>query len=215
MIPKIIHQIWLGDQSKRPSSLIDTWKEINPDWEHILWTEENLPNLRNQEQFDSMKELAGKADILRYELLHDYGGFFIDADSECINPLDDFLTENKAFCCWENEQLRQGLMSNGYFATEKNSSLAMKIIERISTFDSKQIEKLPNLTAWRIVGPVLLTTIANEMGEESGLHVYPSHYFIPRHYSGLEYNGKDKIYCKQYWGSTHTAQGKMGMEYGT
>jgi len=80
MIPKIIHQIWLGDQSKRPSSLIDTWKEINPDWEHILWTEENLPNLRNQEQFDSMKEWAGKADILRYELLHDYGGFFIDAD---------------------------------------------------------------------------------------------------------------------------------------
>ena len=44
-----------------------------------------------------MNELAGKADILRYELLYEHGGFFIDADSECINPLDDFLTDNKAF----------------------------------------------------------------------------------------------------------------------
>ena len=84
---------------------------MNPSWEHILWTEENMPELANQRQFEAMNELAGKADILRYELLNTHGGFFIDADSECISPLDDFLTENDAFCCWENEQIRTGLMS--------------------------------------------------------------------------------------------------------
>ena len=215
MIPKIIHQIWVGDQSKRPDSLIQTWKDMNPSWEHILWTEENMPELTNQKQFEAMNELAGKADILRYELLNTHGGFFIDADSECISPLDDFLTENDAFCCWENEQIRTGLMSNGYLATKKDSPLAKNIIERISTFPPDQIAALPNLTAWRVVGPVLLTTIAQEMGDESGLHVYPSHYFIPRHYSGLEYTGDGKVYCKQYWGSTHTVEGKKGMEYGT
>ena len=47
------------------------------------------------------------------------------------------------------------------------------------------------------------------------MNVYPSHYFIPRHYTGLQYEGNDKIYAEQYWGSTETMNGKMGMQYGS
>jgi hypothetical protein len=50
---------------------------------------------------------------------------------------------------------------------------------------------------------------------ECGMNVYPSHYFIPRHYTGLQYEGNDKIYAEQYWGSTETMNGKMGMQYGS
>ena len=213
-IPKIIHQIWVGDQSKRPVEMMETWKEKNPTWDYRFWSEENMPKLRNQAQFDAMNELAGKADILRYELLYNYGGFFIDADSICVNPLDDFFTENKAFCCWENEQIREGLMSNGYFATEKNSPLAERLIVRIGTYPVEEVAKLPNLTAWQVVGPVLLTDTVGSM-PECGMKVYPSHYFIPRHYTGLQYEGNDKIYAEQYWGSTETMNGKMGMQYGS
>ena len=213
MIPKIIHQIWLGDQSKRPSEMMETWKEKNPTWEYRFWSEENLPELRNQKQFDAMVELAGKADILRYELLYDHGGFFIDADSICVNSLDDFFIDNKAFCCWENEKIRQGLMSNGYLATEKNNPIVKKMIDHISTYPVDAVRQLPNLTAWRVVGPVLLTETVNSM-PDCGMKIYPSHYFIPRHYTGLEYEGEDKIYSEQYWGSTHTVNGKMGMQYG-
>jgi len=213
-IPKIIHQIWVGDQSKRPVEMMETWKEKNPTWDYRFWSEENMPKLRNQAQFDAMNELAGKADILRYELLYDHGGFFIDADSVCVNPLDDFFTENKAFCCWENEQIREGLMSNGYFATEKNSPLAERLIARIGTYPVEEVAKLPNLTAWQVVGPVLLTETVRSM-PECGMNVYPSHYFIPRHYTGLQYEGNDKIYAEQYWGSTETMNGKMGMQYGS
>ncbi len=213
-IPKIIHQIWVGDQTKRPVEMMETWKEKNPTWDYRFWSEENMPKLRNQAQFDAMNELAGKADILRYELLYDHGGFFIDADSVCVNPLDDFFTENKAFCCWENEQIREGLMSNGYFATEKNSPLAERLIARIGTYPVEEVAKLPNLTAWQVVGPVLLTETVRSM-PECGMNVYPSHYFIPRHYTGLQYEGNDKIYAEQYWGSTETMNGKMGMQYGS
>ena len=212
-IPKIIHQIWVGDQSKRPVEMMETWKEKNPTWEYRFWSEENLPKLRNQLQFDAMNELAGKADILRYELLYDYGGFFIDADSVCVNGLDNFFIENKAFCCWENEKIREGLMSNGYLATEINSPIAKSMIDKISTYPPIQVAKLPNLTAWQVVGPVLLTETVNSM-PECGMNVYPSHYFIPRHYTGLQYEGDDKIYAEQYWGSTETINGKMGMNYG-
>ena len=54
MIPKIIHQIWLGDQSKRPNEFIKTWVDMNPSWKHILWTESNIPNLVNQKSTTSI-----------------------------------------------------------------------------------------------------------------------------------------------------------------
>ncbi|HCT52382.1 MAG TPA: mannosyltransferase, partial [Balneola sp.] len=54
MIPKIIHQIWIGDQSKRPSEMMKTWQDMNPDWEYMLWTDDNLPQIANRVQFDAM-----------------------------------------------------------------------------------------------------------------------------------------------------------------
>jgi inositol phosphorylceramide mannosyltransferase catalytic subunit len=214
MIPKIIHQIWIGDQSKRPTEMIQTWQDKNPDWEHMLWTDDNLPKIANKIQFDAMKELAGKADILRYELLQDFGGFFIDADSICTKPLDDFFVENDSFCCWENEYIRTGLMCNGYLAACKDNQLMGHLRARISMIPKEVLESAPNLTAWQITGPGLLTDTVKKT-QYSKLRIYPSHYFLPRHYSGLETEFKNEpIYSEQYWGSTETIQGKVGMTYG-
>ena len=33
--------------------------------------------------------------------------------------------------------------------------------------------------------------------------IFPSHYFIPVHYVGLVYEGNDKVYAKQLFGSTN------------
>ena len=216
MIPKIIHQIWLGDQSKRPNEFIKTWVDMNPSWKHILWTESNIPNLVNQIQFDAMNELAGKADILRYELLYYHGGFFVDADSECIKALDNNFLQNDLFCCWENEIITPKLMSNGYLACTQKSKIMVNLIAAISQLKKEYISNLPDLNAWKVVGPVLLTNIVNEYNKSNSpelIKIYPSHYFIPKHYSGLEHFGDDQVYAKQYWGSTSTVEGKAGMQY--
>ena len=215
MIPKIIHQIWIGDQSKRPSEMMKTWQDMNPDWEYMLWTDDNLPQIANRVQFDAMKELAGKADILRYELLQEHGGFFIDADSICTKPLDDFFVENDSFCCWENEYIRTGLMCNGYLAACKGNQLMGHLQARISMIPKEVLESAPKLTAWQITGPGLLTDTVKKT-QYSKLRIYPSHYFLPRHYSGLETEFKNEpSYSEQYWGSTETINGKVGMTYGS
>ena len=107
MIPKIIHQFWIGPKPP-PFQLMETWRKMNPGWDYTFWDENRLktlfPNgLRNQQQYDDMEELCGKCDIARLEILNNYGGFFIDADSICIAPLDDFLLINDSFTCYENE----------------------------------------------------------------------------------------------------------------
>ena len=173
-----------------------TWVEMNPDWEYKLWTEENLPELKCQKKFDEMKHYHGKADILRYELLYNYGGFYIDAYSECILPLDDFLLDNDSFAGYENEQVRGGLIANGYIASIKENELMRILMDKINKMSDVNAQP-----AWMMTGPKLVTDTVNEFGY-SKLKVYPSHYFIPRHYSGVEYRGDGKVFAKQYWGST-------------
>ena len=105
-IPKIIHQMWIGKNPNPFVKEMQDWKEKNPDYEYKLWTDDNIPKLRNQKQYDEIKQWCGKGDILRYELLYDYGGIYLDSDTVCVNPLDDFLLENDSFLCWENEVAR-------------------------------------------------------------------------------------------------------------
>ena len=41
MIPKIIHQIWIGPRPA-PEKLMATWKEKNPSFEYIRWSEKEF-----------------------------------------------------------------------------------------------------------------------------------------------------------------------------
>tara|TARA_R110000824_G_scaffold305093_1_gene492913 strand:+ start:217 stop:777 length:561 start_codon:yes stop_codon:yes gene_type:complete len=174
---------------------------MNPEWEHKLWTEENLPPLKCQEHFDAMDELAGKADILRYEILFNEGGVYIDADAECIKPLDNFFLDNDSFCCWENEYVRAGLLANGYLGAIKGNTLMGYIINNINQIPIKLVRDLPPLSAWQTVGPTLLTKMVQHLTYHK-ITVYPSHYFIPVHYSGVDQSYKSNIYGKQYYMST-------------
>jgi hypothetical protein len=36
-IPKKLHVIWVGDESKRPDHWIQTWRDKHPTWEFRLW----------------------------------------------------------------------------------------------------------------------------------------------------------------------------------
>lgn len=92
-IPKIIHQIWLGS-SVPPvyESYMRSWREHHPDWDYMLWTDDNvnaLFPLYNQEFYDQAENYGTKSDILRWELLYRFGGLYVDTDYECLNPLDE------------------------------------------------------------------------------------------------------------------------------
>ena len=110
MIPPIIHQLWIGNK-KAPSKHMNTWKHKNDHMDYINWTEKEISR-RNfkfecHKQIEDMEEINGKADIMRWELLYHYGGVFLDADSICIEPIDDSLMKTKAFAGWEQEQVDQ------------------------------------------------------------------------------------------------------------
>lgn len=91
-IPKIIHQIWLGSPfPEKYKKFQESWIRHHPGWEYRLWTDKDIEEfgLANKEQYRFARNYGEKSDIARYEILHRYGGVYVDTDYECLKPLDD------------------------------------------------------------------------------------------------------------------------------
>ena len=137
-IPKIIHQLWIGEKPA-PIKLMNTWKEKNPDFEYIYWNEDEIKKrnfkFKCQDKIDEIEEINGKADIMRWEILYKYGGIFLDADSICIEPMNEELYEKKCFASWEQENVRKGLIATGTMGFPKKHPLVKGAIHWILNND--------------------------------------------------------------------------------
>lgn len=200
-IPKIIHQIWIGPHTP-PTSMMTTWHSNHPDFEYILWTEDEVRRrgfvFKTQAKMDIMKEYCGIADLMRYEILYEYGGVFVDADSICLNPFDDYFMLNTSFLTFENENVRKGLISNGTIGFIKGHPLMRDIIDWILTPESTSF--IQKYRAWYSVGPQRLTELI-KTNKYLDMLIYPSYCFLPHHFTGDKYLGHKKIYAYQEWGT--------------
>jgi mannosyltransferase OCH1-like enzyme len=87
-----LHQIWLGEAPFPYAVERESWHRLHPDWQHRLWTERDLPaDLELKEAANLLRQPAERADILRLEVLHRHGGVYLDADFECLKPIDPLL----------------------------------------------------------------------------------------------------------------------------
>jgi hypothetical protein len=132
---------------------------------------------------------------MRWELLYEFGGIALDADSECLRPLEDWLLEPDVFACWESELLRPGLIANGIVGAIPEHPLIGQIIHDIG------VEYPGNLLPWEYRGPGRLTETIRRMSYRD-ITIYPSHYFLPEHFAGLPYTGKGQVFARQGWNST-------------
>ena len=210
MIPKILHFIWVGDETKRPNNCIDTWILHNPDWEIKIWgnsalAEKKWVNSHHMKEIAKF-ELNGLADLMRWEILYDEGGILVDADSVCVRSLDEEILNHEAFACWENEIARPGLIAAGYFGCIAGNKFIGKIINDIFNEES-----VVNEMAWKTVGPQRLTDSYRKYNYQT-LKIFPSHFFIPEHFSGVVYNGNGPIYAYQEWASTRNTYDELHLK---
>ena len=114
-IPKKIHFIWVGPKEFPKTSIknIYSWIEKNPDFQVYFWSDRqrSLPhpamNLRLVSNFNwlFLKELfldsnnyAEQSDLLRYEILYQEGGVYVDHDVECFKPFRGIANSFDLFC---------------------------------------------------------------------------------------------------------------------
>jgi hypothetical protein len=117
LIPRVVHQVWLGSKPvpRILERYAETWREHHPDWQLRLWRDETLPPLSCQAAYEQVgdwglgpgESIAPEAlaletwraryDIIRLEILRQFGGVIVDMDMEAIRPLDPLLTGVTAF----------------------------------------------------------------------------------------------------------------------
>lgn len=198
MIPKIIHICWFGPHLA-PTEMIESWsKKHSEEWLIMPWKDHT--GWVNQEQINSRakrNEWNGVCDVCRYEILYKFGGFAVDADSECLKALDagpeDFLSNETAVACAESETVRPGIIGCGFLGAPKGHPFFKACIDEVAAQD-------PDLMAWKAVGPLLMGRVAAKMPND--IKVYPSRLFNPVHYSGARAPGSQEPFASQGWGST-------------
>jgi mannosyltransferase OCH1-like enzyme len=206
-IPKIIHQIWLGPLEPLEAAM-NTWPALHPDWEYKLWTEDNMPSLVNQQAFDDADNYPQKSDILRYELLYNFGGVYVDADEYCIKPLDELIdlvsqSNQTVFAANEGNKELPDLIANGMLGCTKQHPFMSELVGNIG---------LASLgPAWKVTGPAYLTELIEAKKPE--IYLFPSITFYPVHHR--EKHRRDikldvlaensDIFGVQLWGSTNHA----------
>ncbi len=99
MIPRCFHWVWLGSEPlpQQHRDWMAGWERMHPDWDRRVWTDANRPPLHNEHSFLQAAVPAQRADILRNELVHRFGGVYLDTDMECLSPLDGLLEGPGAF----------------------------------------------------------------------------------------------------------------------
>lgn len=95
MIPKVIHYCWFGggEKTKQIEKCIQSWKKYCPDYQIIEWNELNYDVTKNSfmKKAYENKKWAFVSDYARIDILHTYGGIYLDTDVELITGLDSLL----------------------------------------------------------------------------------------------------------------------------
>ena len=138
MIPKILHQIWVGpyDIPSRDLNFINQIKEGHPKYQHILWKNENLPELPSNIQelmdiFEKQEDYAHQADILRTFLVSKFGGIYLDVDFKLINGFEGTDIDNfDGFFCYHGHN--DYTMPNGIMGSKKEGDLINFILDDIN-----------------------------------------------------------------------------------
>lgn len=147
-IPKIIHQIWIGESNIPKSWQVDCdeIKERHKDWDYVFWDNdmvntflEKMPeNVKKKyEYFFKEKQWAYASDILRYWIIYEFGGVYLDCDFKMtkngslnILPLEKDLILINMRAMHKNKKFRCRIQ-NCFFAAKKGQDFFKRLNDKI------------------------------------------------------------------------------------
>lgn len=194
MIPHIIHHIWLGDPMQMHlERYLATWNRHHPAWEHRLWV--GFDDLRNQNLYDRAEEITPsvgqfRSDIARYEILHRYGGVYVDCDFECRRPLDELIEGLDLFAAWETDGV---WVNNAIIGATPDDPLIDELIRKLPANVSRKRGKRPNV----MTGPQFLTP----HWVQADAPTFPAALFYPYRWDELDRAGEafPEAYAVHHW----------------
>lgn len=169
-IPKTIMQFW--DKEIPPNDVVGamhTWIDGNRGFQHIVFSEKSATDFLHRtlgekyvKAFASCHHPAMKADFFRLAYLSVEGGIYVDADEECLGPLDPLLSEFP-----EKELLLfiapdAFFVSNGFILCAPGNRIIRAALERATAAIEAASGRSIRPDIWATTGPAQLSAAVAE-----------------------------------------------------
>jgi hypothetical protein len=184
----IIHQIWIGPAAP-PVFWMATVRDFATQYgyTYMLWTDKEVSKLtvRNTEllrEFLDAKRWPGASDIIRCEVLGQYGGVYIDADSVVMKPdaFHAFLQTHKDQTFFGCEYDDCHLLANGTIGSPKGSAFMRDLLQAMPAYAKER----PDEPDYKKVGPYFLTDFVKHRKETDYVKI-PRTVFYPQSWHGI------------------------------
>ncbi|KAH3723801.1 hypothetical protein DPMN_049595 [Dreissena polymorpha] len=167
-IPHNIHQIWIRHHNTTETDIevpeqfeqyMKTFPKWNPSWKYYFWTHRTSIKLLEERHPELLtfyyKTLVPvqKSDLMRYVVVYEFGGLYVDLDTSCLRSLDIVTTKYSCIVLpepfedgiiWENIPYR---IPNGVFLCRAKHPFLEQVLRTISGI--KTVEASPTL-----IGPL-------------------------------------------------------------
>ena len=192
---KVIHYCWLGrhDLPEKMKYCVESWKKYCPDFEIKEWNEDNYDMEKNEfiKCAYKDKKYAFVADYMRFDILYNFGGIYLDTDVELLRSLNPLIGNN--FMGME----RAGEVNPGLaMGCEAHNDIIKEILHYYDNLD------VYNGIDYTVTIVDITSSILKKYGlekkdeiqEVGGFILYPTEYFNPK---GGDY-GKENITKNTY-----------------
>jgi mannosyltransferase OCH1-like enzyme len=136
-----------------------------PDYKIKLWNERNFPNMESKylQEMYKQEKWAFVSDYMRFWVLYNEGGIYLDTDMEVLRPLDDLLSNDTFF----------GRADDGFVQT------AIIGATRQSGFIGRVLAKYDSDTSFstKFTSPIIVTDVYNT--NTDSVRVYNSEVLYP------------------------------------
>ena len=142
-VPKVVHWTW---KSRHIQALfapyVESWLTLNPGWVARMWTDADSRELIRTafpellQQFDSYTTGIQRADLVRYVILYEAGGVYVDLDFEALRPIAPLLANRSLVLGHEPEahayvlqHEARGLVCNALMASCQGHPFWLRVLD--------------------------------------------------------------------------------------
>lgn len=183
-IKKIIHYCWFGDNIMpvKEAECIKTWKTYFPDYEFILWNDNNFDyaGCRFSKQAYENKKYAFVSDYARAKVLLEYGGLYLDTDVKVLKRFTNILENVNAIAGFE----RRAFIGTAIIGCQPHDPCIKELLKYYESHDFVQADGSFD----NIANVSILTDILKERGlvlggqrqKVAGYEIYNREVFYPK-----------------------------------
>lgn len=151
IIPKVFHRVWFGPQPI-PPPFRDwgySWMDHHPGWSMTTWYEGTYLPTNIRDLIARCPNYSQMSDVLRYYILSQFGGVYIDTDFQCLRNIEPLIEGASAFAAWQlDDHGAEGAVAAGICGAVSGHPLFKSLVDGLSDQD---------VGKFRSIGPAYFT----------------------------------------------------------